>query len=46
VSLGDTPYGSVEYRTLFAAGMLLFVLTFLMNLLSLRVVQRFRERYL
>ncbi|MCS7174054.1 MAG: phosphate ABC transporter permease subunit PstC [Armatimonadetes bacterium] len=46
VSLGDTPYGSVEYRTLFAVGMLLFALTFLMNLASLRVVQRFRERYL
>lgn len=46
VSLGDTPYGSVEYRTLFAVGMLLFVLTFAMNVLSVRVVHRFRERYL
>jgi len=46
VSLGDTPYGSVEYRTLFAVGMLLFTLTFAMNVLSVRVVQRFRERYL
>ncbi|MDQ7820570.1 MAG: phosphate ABC transporter permease subunit PstC [Armatimonadota bacterium] len=46
VSLGDTPYGSVEYRTLFAAGMLLFAATFVMNVLSVRVVQRFRERYL
>lgn len=46
VSLGDTPYGSVEYRTLFAVGMLLFVATLVMNALSVRVVQRFRERYL
>ncbi|MDR5708669.1 MAG: phosphate ABC transporter permease subunit PstC [Armatimonadota bacterium] len=46
VSLGDIPYGSVEYRTLFAAGMLLFLLTLLMNVLSVRVVHRFRERYL
>ncbi|MDR7581189.1 MAG: phosphate ABC transporter permease subunit PstC, partial [Armatimonadota bacterium] len=46
VSLGDTPYGSVEYRTLFAVGMLLFAATFAMNVLSVRVVQRFRERYL
>jgi phosphate transport system permease protein len=46
VSLGDTPYGSVEYRTLFAVGMLLFTLTLAMNVLSVRVVQRFRERYL
>jgi phosphate transport system permease protein len=46
VSLGDTPYGSVEYRTLFAVGMLLFVMTLGMNVVSVRVVQRFRERYL
>lgn len=46
VSLGDTPYGSVEYRTLFAVGMLLFVVTLGMNVASVRVVQRFRERYL
>lgn len=46
VSLGDTPYGSVEYRTLFAVGMVLFCMTLLMNVASVRVVQRFRERYL
>ncbi len=46
VSLGDTPYGSVEYRTLFAVGMLLFAATFAMNVFSVRVVRRFRERYL
>ncbi len=45
VSLGDTPYGSVEYRTLFAVGALLFVSTFVLNVASVRVVQRFRERY-
>jgi len=45
VSLGDTPYGSVEYRTLFAVGALLFAATFVMNVVSVRVVQRFRERY-
>ncbi len=45
VSLGDTPYGSVEYRTLFAVGALLFATTFVMNALSVRVVERFRERY-
>ncbi len=46
VSLGDTPYGSLEYRTLFAVGTLLFFITFVMNALSARVVTRFRERYL
>jgi phosphate transport system permease protein len=45
VSLGDTPYGSVEYRTLFAAGALLFASTLILNVASVRVVQRFRERY-
>jgi phosphate transport system permease protein len=45
VSLGDTPYGSVEYRTLFAVGALLFASTLVLNVVSVRVVQRFRERY-
>jgi phosphate transport system permease protein len=45
VSLGDTPYGSLEYRSLFAVGALLFASTFVMNVASVRVVQRFRERY-
>jgi phosphate transport system permease protein len=45
VSLGDTPYGSVEYRTLFAAGLLLFLLTLGMNVLGERFVRRYRERY-
>jgi len=45
VSLGDTPYGSLEYRSLFAVGSLLFASTFVMNVASVRVVQRFRERY-
>ncbi|GIW16717.1 MAG: hypothetical protein KatS3mg063_2570 [Tepidiforma sp.] len=34
VSLGDTPYGSLAYRTLFAVGTTLFVLTFVMNIFS------------
>lgn len=45
VSLGDTPYGSVGYRTLFAVGSLLFAATWVVNVASVRVVQRFRERY-
>jgi ABC-type phosphate transport system permease subunit len=35
----------VEYRTLFAAGALLFASTLVLNVASVRVVQRFRERY-
>jgi phosphate transport system permease protein len=45
VSLGDTPYGSVQYRTLFVVGTLLFLMTFTMNSVSHRIVQRFQERY-
>lgn len=45
ISLGDTPAGSIAYRTIFAVGSTLFVLTFLLNYLSFRVVRRFREAY-
>lgn len=45
VSLGDTPYGSLEYRTIFAVGLVLFVITLALNLLSQRITNRFREVY-
>ena len=45
VSLGDTPAGTLEYRTIFAVGMLLFVSTFALNLLSNWLRERFREEY-
>ena len=45
VSLGDTPAGTLEYRTIFAVGMLLFVSTFVLNLLSNWLRERFREEY-
>ncbi len=45
VSLGDTPYGSLSYLTIFAVGTTLFVLTFVMNLFSFWFVRRFREVY-
>jgi len=45
VSLGDTPQGTLEYRTIFAVGMLLFVMTFGLNLLSTWLRNRFREEY-
>ncbi len=43
ISLGDAPSGTTEYRTLFAVAALLFVMTLFMNLLSERVMRRFRE---
>lgn len=45
VSLGDTAAGTLEYRTIFAVGMLLFVGTFVLNLASNWLRQRYREEY-
>jgi phosphate transport system permease protein len=45
VSLGDTPVGTLEYRTIFAVGMLLFAGTFTMNLVSTWLRERFRQEY-
>jgi phosphate transport system permease protein len=45
VSLGDTPTGTLEYKTIFAAGMSLFVVTFVFNIFSYILKKRFREEY-
>jgi len=45
ISLGDTPQGTLEYRTIFAVGMLLFIGTFALNLVSAWLRERFREEY-
>jgi len=45
VSLGDTPAGTVEYKTLFAVALLLFVITLVMNVAASRILARFREVY-
>lgn len=45
VSLGDAPVGSIAFKTLFAVGMTLFLMTLVLNLVSFWVVRRFRERY-
>ncbi len=45
VSLGDTPYGSLEYRTIFAVGMTLFLMTLALNIVSQWVLKKFREAY-
>ncbi len=42
---GDVPVGTLDYNTIFAVGSLLFVLTFVMNMASIRLVRRFREVY-
>lgn len=45
VSLGDVQHGSLEYRTIFAAGITLFVFTFLLNTLSYQIRKKYREKY-
>lgn len=45
VSLGDTPFGSTAYKTIFALGTTLFVITLGLNVAAYRIVRRFRERY-
>ncbi|MDP2683274.1 MAG: phosphate ABC transporter permease subunit PstC [Deltaproteobacteria bacterium] len=45
VSLGDTPTGTIEYSTIFAAGMSLFIVTFVLNIVSYWLKKRFREEY-
>ncbi len=43
ISLGETPWGTLEYKTIFAAGAVLFVLTMMMNLLAARITKNQRR---
>jgi phosphate transport system permease protein len=45
ISLGDTPHGSIEYKTIFVCGMTLFVMTFVLNVISFHLRKKFREVY-
>ena len=45
VSLGDVPRDSIEYRTIFAAGMVLFIITFVMNNVSLWLKRKYHRQY-
>ena len=45
VSLGETPHGSLEYKTIFAVGLLLFAMTLVMNIAGRWVISRFRQQY-
>jgi phosphate transport system permease protein len=42
---GDVPRGSIEYKTIFAVGLTLFVITLVINLISIRLVRKYREIY-
>jgi phosphate transport system permease protein len=42
---GENPVGSTAYNTLFAVGLLLFAITFIINLISIAMVRRLRQEY-
>ncbi|MEA5532475.1 phosphate ABC transporter permease subunit PstC [Crocosphaera sp. XPORK-15E] len=45
VSLGDLPYGTLEYQTIFAAGLTLVLMTLLLNIIGYFLAKRYRENY-
>ncbi len=45
ISGGDLSYDSIDYDSLFAVGLMLFIITLSLNLISQRIVARFREKY-
>jgi phosphate transport system permease protein len=45
ISGGDLSYDSIDYNSIFAIGLLLFIITFTLNMISQRIVRRFREVY-
>ncbi|MFT6747674.1 MAG: phosphate transport system permease protein [Glaciecola sp.] len=45
VSLGDVPHGSLEYKTIFAAGITLFIFTFILNNISFYIKKKYQEKY-
>jgi phosphate transport system permease protein len=45
VATGDAEHGSVVYQSIFAVGLLLFLMTLAMNILGRWVVARYRQKY-
>ena len=45
VAKGDLATGSIQYKTVFAVGMLLFVITLILNAFSIRFVRKYRQVY-
>ncbi len=45
ISGGDLSYDSIDYNSIFAIGLMLFIITLSLNLVSQRIVHRFREVY-
>jgi len=45
ISGGDLSYDSIDYNSIFAIGLLLFMITLMLNVISQNIVRRFREVY-
>ena len=45
VSLGDVPHGSIEYNTIFATALFLFVFTFILNNISFFIIRKYHQKY-
>ena len=45
VSKGDTPQGTIVYQSIFAVGLVLFLITLAMNILANRITLRYQEKY-
>jgi phosphate transport system permease protein len=45
VSKGDTPQGTIVYQSIFAVGLVLFLITLAMNIFANRITQRYQEKY-
>ena len=45
ISGGDISYGSIDYTSVYAIGLTLFMITLVLNLIAERIVRRFREVY-
>jgi len=45
VSLGDLPHGSIGYQSIFAAGLVLMLITLVFNVIGFSLTRRFREAY-
>jgi phosphate transport system permease protein len=45
VSLGDTPQGGIVYSSIFAVGLVLFLLTLALNLVAAAIIRKYQERY-
>jgi phosphate transport system permease protein len=45
ISGGDLSYDSIDYNSIFAIGMMLFLITMVLNIISRMIISRFREAY-